>query len=296
MFFNRLFFLGMVALAGCQQIPKDVDVAPVDDPRDRGELAVEYEICLPRQRIELKTMDVDVSSYLKALDESLNRVPIDERDSSLKDGLPPMSASGHMNVRYAGSSLTAIDLVWHRDEVIKHSKEGVDSAGGSIGGDLRDVTVAQQPVFFYSELRFDDMRGISVEPDPTDRNPVTYWFVPPKASLVPAGKFTPWQAPVSVETPDWQEAHKNWTPVSWGVKAPGRGLPIAGDTAGLPKVRYRLITTHEFYQFDKPWRSVERWLPSLIARQYSVDVKASAQARDVVEFVRPHREDLPACD
>jgi hypothetical protein len=283
---------GLVVLSGCSEIPRDVDVAPVEDPRDRGELAVEYEICFPEQRIQLKTVDVDASTYLQAL----SRAPVAPRNLTLKDKLPRISASNHMEVRYLGSALTSIDSPWYPIADRKRSKDGVVSAGSALGGRLRDVTVIQQPVYFASEERFNDITGVAVSPNTPNQKTVTYWFVPPVVSGVPASRFTAWQSPVSIETPDWRETHANWSPATWSGKSPGRGLPIAGDAKTLPKIRYRLITAYEFYSFDSSWNAVRFWLPGQIAKQYGIEVKSSDRTLVFPDFIRPHDEEIPACD
>jgi hypothetical protein len=113
--------------------------------------------------------------------------------------------------------------------------------------------------------------------------------------MVSAQAFTAWHPPSSIENSAWRAAHRNWSPASWDAKATGRGSPVT-EAKALPKIRYHLITKHEFNGFDGSWLALRRWLPSLIKQQQFVDVGPSYEARIGAAFIRPRDIDVPACD
>lgn len=212
---------------------------------------------------------------------------------TLKSGLPAMYAPGHMAIRYAGASLTAIDSLWQPNEVHKESKDGaisVFSFGPAFDEGLLDLTISQQPVFHFWEPRYDEITGIAASSLSGSLGYETYWFAPPPAATVPAKGFTAWLPPRSIENAAWQATH------AWNVKTNERGFPVT-DASALPRIRYHLITLHEAHRLDEPWKALRSWLPGLIRQQHSVDVAPSdPTARGRVDLIRPRDVVIPACD
>ncbi|HEY9107239.1 MAG TPA: hypothetical protein VIN58_11225 [Roseateles sp.] len=201
---------------------------------------------MPDKQVFFEELNVDITDMPTDFQE-IRKIFLDGRESKVYAN-PPRSAKvprEYEVIRQWRADAGSVTKPWVAFGKVGKAGSVVSAGGGHAA--LEDSTESNQPVFAsFTHQRPGDLIAVSVDVA-VSRDGKPQWrtlrFKPPKQ--LHAGGYTPWALPASEEGPGERSAGRS----TWWRLTQGQDLPVYPVGADAPRVRYRLLSADEYWQF-----------------------------------------------
>lgn len=218
---------------------------------DSKALRVLVQICLPDRTAFFESLDVDVTDMPAQIRrDEIGKMYSDAKALKTYDNPYKSSSSAREFQRIQQWRPSTSDTDFPKKSIsfgkVSNVKGVVSDGGGS--ATLAGSTERNQPIFTaFSHERAGDLlaihTGVQVNRDGVSM-PIQYWFKLPKE--IGTHGYTEWMPPLSEEKLTERTAKQ---PIFW-LLTHGKELPIYPVGNDAPRIRYRLVSSEEYWKFN----------------------------------------------